>query len=532
MFDPRERGMGNPFQEIVKCRRSFPYFCKNYVQIYHPLRGMVPFKLYDFQERTVDQYNVNRFIIIRKFRQGGLSTMTAIYILWKMLFFVDKSAFCVSITDREAMNFHRIIRLAFDNLPKWMAGEPTIANQHELVLETGGSVICTTPKAGRSFAKGLLVIDEAAFIPDMDKFWARVYPTVSTGGQVLAISTVNGVGNWYHQTWNDAENHVNKFHPIRLHYMEHPDYQNPEWVEDTKAQLGEKSWLQEVVGEFLGSADTYIPGPKVKEINEETVEPKEIKLDGALWIWEKSRKGHRYILGCDPSEGIGKDGDFSSIQVIDIKSLSQVAEFYSQDFPPSKFSQIVASLGLYYNGASVVVENNNMGVPVLDDLYSEIGYENIYFHVPVGTEKKPKKGFNTNVKTRPQVQEAIFHTLTNDLIKINSRRLATELQTWVFNPQTRKAHHLKNYHDDAIIALGFALVVREAILRDVPPWYDATDEDLEENTEMVSTYIKDKSLINEIVEDGDEGDDTDLNPLGPIFYNCRPDDEVLREFGW
>ena len=46
---------------------------------------------------------------------------------------------------------------------------------------------------------------------------------LSTGGQCIALSTPNGVGNWFHKTWMDAEDHLNDFNFIRLHWTVHPD---------------------------------------------------------------------------------------------------------------------------------------------------------------------------------------------------------------------------------------------------------------------------------------------------------------------
>ncbi len=429
------------FREIILCRKSFPYFCKKYVKIYHQIRGIVPFELYQFQERVVSEYQNHRFNIIRKFRQGGISTVTAVYCLWRCCFFVDQSAFVISITDREAINFHKIVTTAYESLPEWLAPRSIAKNQHELVLDSGGSIICLTPKAGRSFAKGLVVIDEAAFIPEMEDAWGRIYPVVSTGGQVIVVSTVNGIGNWYHKTWIEAENQTNRFNRIRLNYTEHPDYNKPEWVEETKAQLGEKKWKQEVLGEFLGSANTYLRAEVIQSYIDSAKFPIECKLEKeALRIWEQPIPGHLYVLGGDAAEGLGEESDFSSIEVIDLHTLRQAAEFYSQDYPPHKFSQIVALLGRKYNTACVVLENNGMGAAVLSDLRDDIGYENLYYH-----NKNRRIGFSSATRSRFQIQENLFHVLSNHLCDIKSIRFANELLTWMFDPNSRRADHLKGY---------------------------------------------------------------------------------------
>ena len=57
----------------------------------------------------------------------------------------------------------------------------------------------------------LLVIDEAAHIDGLDELWTGLYPTISTGGRCIAISTPNGVGDWFHETYVGAESNENEF---------------------------------------------------------------------------------------------------------------------------------------------------------------------------------------------------------------------------------------------------------------------------------------------------------------------------------
>ena len=73
-------------KEIVRCGKDPGYFIDNYVKISHPMKGLVPFKLYDFQDNLISDFNNNRFNVILKARQLGISTVTAAYICWMMNF--------------------------------------------------------------------------------------------------------------------------------------------------------------------------------------------------------------------------------------------------------------------------------------------------------------------------------------------------------------------------------------------------------------------------------------------------------------
>ena len=80
-------------------------------------------------------------------------------------------------------------------------------NKLSLRYKNGSQVkaVSSSEDSGRSEALSLLVIDEAAFIDKIDTIWAQAQQTLSTGGQCIALSTPNGVGNWFHRTWVDEE---------------------------------------------------------------------------------------------------------------------------------------------------------------------------------------------------------------------------------------------------------------------------------------------------------------------------------------
>ena len=91
---------------------------------------------------------------------------------------------------------------------------------------TNGSQIkasSTSGDAGRSEALSLLVVDEAAHVDGLEELWMGLYPTLSTGGRCIALSTPNGVGNWFHKTDSESEGGLNDFYPTKLTWDVHPD---------------------------------------------------------------------------------------------------------------------------------------------------------------------------------------------------------------------------------------------------------------------------------------------------------------------
>ena len=104
--------------EIQRCAESPEYFIKTYVNIEHPIKGIIPFELYKFQSRILNDVHDKRFNILRKFRQAGATTLCAAYSLWSIIFIENHNVMVVSIGDRESTAFLRRVKLMYDDLPK------------------------------------------------------------------------------------------------------------------------------------------------------------------------------------------------------------------------------------------------------------------------------------------------------------------------------------------------------------------------------------------------------------------------------
>ena len=53
-------------KEIMKSGKDPCYFINNYTKISHPLKGLIPFKTFDYQSELVESFMDHRFIIILK----------------------------------------------------------------------------------------------------------------------------------------------------------------------------------------------------------------------------------------------------------------------------------------------------------------------------------------------------------------------------------------------------------------------------------------------------------------------------------
>ena len=97
-------------REIVKCGKDPVYFMNKYLKIQHPLKGLIPFKTYPFQDDCVKEFNDHRFNIILKSRQLGLSTLVAAYSVWQAIFYKEKNILIIATKLAVAQNFIRKVR--------------------------------------------------------------------------------------------------------------------------------------------------------------------------------------------------------------------------------------------------------------------------------------------------------------------------------------------------------------------------------------------------------------------------------------
>jgi hypothetical protein len=529
-------------------------------------------KVYDLEVEKHHNFIVDG-AVVHNCRQAGVSKISGAFALWFGMFHPHKTILIVSRTDEDAMNFLREqIVFLFEHLPQWMqdAWKPVKKTDHEIVFPNGSKIKSLTshPDVLRSNASSLNIIDEAAFINNMDMLWAGGWPTLQHGGAVIVISTTNGVGNWYWSTTTDAEAGVNTFNPviikwwdmdwvikyrdplsreqrriaprdglveckgqmvpspknpaeqIRLDPIKYGPYWSP-WLEEQYRALQQEgeAWKfeQEVLAEFVGSGNTVLPKEVLAHIQTTVKEPK-FKVTGiqhwthpvtgeteeldfefrepneGLWVWEKpiaakpmKKKGnivvemgepaHSYVMGVDIATG--KARDYSTIEVFDIDTMEQVAEFMAHCLP-MEFVKFIDRIGRWYNSAVAVIESNNGGHILIDDLRHKLMYPRIWRKKDIndkprapGAANKARAlkvspyGFATSVSSKPTLNKKLLDYIrdNDEGYKIYSKRLLKQFETYVRKrdrsgkdtAKTEAEDGAGNF-DDLVIATALALL--------------------------------------------------------------------------
>ena len=446
-------------KEIVKSGKDPVYFMNKYLKIQHPLKGLIPFNTYEFQDNCVDDFNEHRFNIILKSRQLGISTLVAAYAVWQAVFYKEKNILIIATKLAVAQNFIRKVKTYLKNMPKWLLIPEIIANNKQAVELSNGSVIKAIPTsedAGRSEALSLLIVDEAAFVRNFDELWMGLYPTLSTGGRAIILSTPNGVGGQYHDLYANAESKNNKFNPIKLMWDVHPD-RDDDWFQKETKNMSQKQISQELLCDFAASGDTFLSSADLEKLRFMTRGP--IEKSGpqnCIWYWKYPLEGVEYVMSADVSRG--DSGDYSTFHIINTKDMSVDVE-YKGKIPPDQFASLIYDIGRRYNKAMVCPENNAYGYTVLLKL-CDLGYKNIYFKTEkekykflYGEEKNyGKAGFTTSKESREKILANLEECLRNGRIKIHSVRFYEEMKTFVW--KNRKAAAMKGHNDDLVMSLA------------------------------------------------------------------------------
>lgn len=243
----------NPYQEFINCQKDFSYFLKTYVKVKHPAQGLIPLDPHKCQKELVELYDTKKHVIVIKIRNAGILTLSVLYALHKCMFFPNHFCFVASKTDREAIHTGKIVDATINYFPDWFKPKLLQNTKNTKVFaNTNSRLSFGSIETIRGKAITHLFLDEPAFFHNMEDHWKTIiHPT-----NVYALSTTNGVGNWFYDTWDDAIQERNMFTAYKPNYKDVPFY-NENNIEELKTALGEKGWQQEVEGNFIGNEPEF-----------------------------------------------------------------------------------------------------------------------------------------------------------------------------------------------------------------------------------------------------------------------------------
>lgn len=231
--------------------------------------------------------------------------------------------------------------------------------------------------------------------------------------------------------------------------------------------------------EFLVYDETLINSIKLAEL----VGKDPITRMGQVRWFKTPKRGNIYIAALDPSLGTG--GDFAGIQVFELPSFDQVAEWQHNITPIQGQIKLFRDVLRYIqdeigieNSSNIYwsIENNTVGeagLVVVSDLGEET-FPGLFLCEPgrKGHVRKFRKGFLTTHGAKISACSRLKFLIEEDKMRIFSKALISELKAFIAHGITFKAK--SGQHDDLVSAL--LLVVRMSVV--LADWDPAVFETL------------------------------------------------------
>jgi len=457
-------------RSLKKARQNILHFAENFFHIVNLDLGKMKIALYPYQKRVLRSLRDNRFVACLASRQTGKTTMMTIYALWIACFQDDQRILIVANKEQTAISIFSRVRLAYENLPNYLKPGVVEYGKTSMKLANGSSIgISTTSSdAGRGESVNVLILDELAFIPNnlVESFWKSVYPIISasTKSKIFVASTPNGSGNLFFTLYTEAEAGKNNWKAEKILWHEVPG-RDEKWKEDTIKSIGsEEAFAQEFDCKFLDTGDSFIDEVFYAKLAAAVKEPTYMFDDGCYSVWDEPNKDHLYTIGVDVAEGVGQN--YSVIQVLDITDLQdikQVAEYVSNEINPFEFTTKVRDICYHWGAPPVLIERNNCGSQVVDNLYHQYNYRNIVNWSPkVGQVKFDRLGVYAHTNTKYKGVTNMRYWI-NELkcVDIRSRAAVEEMKNFVRYPNGSWAAQPGFDHDDRVMAMVWALLILE-----------------------------------------------------------------------
>jgi hypothetical protein len=318
-----------------------------------PGKGLIPFDPWPFQQDFMNCRD--RFRIINKPRQCGISTTAAAEVAWEFDNLPGSQIVIISKDKDAAVNFHnyvyQILRSVRNNNPD--APKLLKTNERVTTNDIGSKItsLASSKEAGRSFSASHLIFDELAFIEYAEDIWQAANATLSqTKGRVTAISTPKGRANLFARIFEERGHmgftlfsygwwDVPTYNPVYDDYIaakeagdkkqiDHlkKEAQKGEWYRQNRPKYTDLAWKQEFEGAFDANIGTVFSTRSLEKVFCKNYLTEKIDERGIIADWWTSERqpNHSYAHGID----LGRKNDPCELFVYDITySPARVVEY-------------------------------------------------------------------------------------------------------------------------------------------------------------------------------------------------------------
>lgn len=194
---------------VMDCRDDPIYFIENYVKIEHPVQGLIPLALFEYQKEYVRALHVNDSTIAKMGRQLGKTSVTLAYMLWAAIFRPNTMAVFMSGKHDMARDALQRLQIMVEYLPVWLNPGVTAMNKGLIRFTNGSSIRArgASEDVLRGLSLSIVVLDEFAFWPEriQDLMFSAVLPCLPNGAKLIISSTVNQEKSMFQELYSAAE---------------------------------------------------------------------------------------------------------------------------------------------------------------------------------------------------------------------------------------------------------------------------------------------------------------------------------------
>lgn len=224
---------------LLRLRDDLKVYARNCLFIRTKQAKVEPFRLNRAQqfihERLEEQKARTGRVraLILKGRQQGCSTYVGARFYHRTTWAKGLRTFILTHEDQATQNLFEMVNRYHEHCPVHVRPSTGAANAKELFfdkLDSGYKIgTAGTKGVGRSATIQLFHGSEVAFWPHADTHAAGVLQAVpdADGTEVILESTANGVGNFFHEKWRQAEAGEGDFIPVFVPWFWQDEYRKP-----------------------------------------------------------------------------------------------------------------------------------------------------------------------------------------------------------------------------------------------------------------------------------------------------------------
>ncbi len=256
-----------------KLLTDFPLYARTALKLRSKSEGIQPFFLNRAQQYLHERIEKQKATtgkvraIILKGRQQGCSTYVEGRFFHRTVCTLGLRTFILTHEDSASSNLFEMVQRFHQTLPPGMAVSASIANAKEMHfdgLDSGYKVGTAGNKSvGRSSTVQLFHGSEVAFWPNAEEHAAGVMQAVpdAPGTEIILESTANGLGNYFHRMWCEAERGQSDFEAIFIPWYWQDEYtanvlnfvsssEENQYMQDYGLTAGQMAWRRNKIAQL------------------------------------------------------------------------------------------------------------------------------------------------------------------------------------------------------------------------------------------------------------------------------------------